>query len=335
MAEIKIKLLNNEEYGIWDEIVEKSPQATVVHKLDWLQTIEKHTHSKLYLFVGYLGNQIVAAIPFFYRKSFFIKSISSPPGSEMIQNLGPIIPGYDIIKQDKREFYFREFQKELDRYITKIIKPDSISIITAPNLIDSRPYIWNDYIVTPKYNYVKNIENLDIVWRDFKKQLRKNIEGAKYAGIVIEEGNLKDYNFIIDSLSKRLDEQELIFPSKKEYLIDIFNKFYPDNIKIFVAKNSYKPITGIIVLAYKDRLSIWIGATQTEIKGVYPVDLLQWNIIEWGNKHGYRFCEILGANIPSISYFKSRYNFELEIYYSVQKSRGVLRILNAIRSIIR
>jgi len=335
MSEIVIKVLQNGESGIWEDLIQRSPQATPVHTLEWLKIIEKHTQSKLYIFAGYLGNQIVAAIPFFYQKRGFLKTFSSPIGSAMIQNLGPIIPDYDIIKQDKREYYFREFQKELDNYINKNFKPDSIVIITAPNLLDARPYIWNKYAVSPKYNYIKNIENLEGVWSGFKKQLRKNIESAKKVGITVDEGDFDDFKFIVERLSRRLDEQELSFPTSKEYLIDVYQRFFPDNLKIFVAKCQGNPITGIIVLAYKDKLSIWVGATQTELKGIYPVDLLQWNIIEWGNKNGYKFCEILGANMPSISYFKSRYNFDLEIYYSVKKSRGILRILNAIQSIIR
>jgi len=335
MSEITIKILNEYEYGIWDEIVQRSPQATAVHKLEWLKIIERHTKSKLYLFVGYLGNQIVAAIPFFYHKSFILKIISSPIGPTMVANLGPILPDYDMLKQDKREFYFREFQNELDRYIAKNIKPDSIFILTGPNLLDTRPYIWNNYVVTPKYNYKKNIENLDEIWGGFKKQLRKNIEGAKNAGIVIEEGSLDEYKFIINLLSKRLDDQELAIPISKEYLIDIYNRFHPENLKIFIAKNNGVPITGIIVLCYSNTLSIWVGATQVGSKGLYPVDLLQWKIIEWGNKNGYKYCEILGANMPSISYFKSRYNFDLEIYFSVKKENVSFILINSIYGFIK
>jgi len=327
MSEITIKILSNDNFEIWDDLVQRAPQATVFHKLEWLKIIEKYTSSKLLLFTGSLGNQIVAAIPFFFYKKKIFPVFSSPIGSAMIQNLGPIIPDYNIIKQDKREYYFREFQKELDIYINHHFNPDSIEIITSPNLLDARPYIWNKYIITPKYNYIKNIKNLDEVWNGFKKQLRKNIESAKKSGVTIHEGSFNDFELIIQQLSQRLDKQELNFPTSKEYLIDVYQNFYPDNLRIFIAQYHGESITGIIVLTFKNRLSIWVGATQTGLKGVYPVDLLQWEIIKWGNKNGYEFCEILGANIPTISYFKSRYNFDLDIYYHVHKTHLLLRIL--------
>jgi len=335
ISEIKITTLADDEYGIWDDIVQRSPQATVFHQLNWLKIIEKHTQSKLYLFVGSLGNQTIAAIPFFYRKQGIFKTLSSPLGGSMVQNLGPIFPDYESLKQNKREFYFREFCKELNEFLVKKIKPNFISITTSPNLLDARPFIWTGYEVNPKYNYVQNITNLDIIWHGFKKQLRKNIEKAEHEGFIIDQVGLEGYQFIIESLSQRLHQQEIGFPASKEYLLDIFNAYYPGNLEIFIAKINGVPMTGIVVTKFRNTLSIWIGATQTELKGIYPVDLLQWKIIEWGNKNGYEKCEILGANIPSISYFKSRYNFDLEIYYSVQKLRGIYRIINILRSIVR
>lgn len=337
MSEIEVRALKEDEYELWDDLVERSPHATVTHKLDWLKIIEKHTNSKLYLFAGYLGNEIVAAIPFFYRKRHFIRTLSSPVDGAMIQNLGPIVPDYDTLKQDKREFYFREFQKGLDESINNGLKPNIISIATPPNLLDARPYVWNNYQVVPKYNYIKDIKDLDEVWEGFKKQLRKNIRNAEKAGLVVEEGGSEEYNFIIRSLSNRLDEQDVDFPTSKEYLIDLFNAFYPKNLKVFIARLNGEPITGIIATAYRDKLSIWVGATQVDLKGIYPVDLIQWKIIEWGNKNGYRYCEILGANMPSISYFKSRYNFDLEIYFNVKKAdmmtSGIIKSFQVIKGL--
>jgi len=327
MSEIEVRELKKENYELWDELVENSPQGTIFHKLDWLKIVEKHTKSKLSLFTGYLGNEIIAAIPFFYHRSFFLKTLSSPVGSTMIQNLGPLIPNYDDLKQDKREYYFREFQKELDKYIYSKIKPHVITITTSPNLIDVRPYIWTNYQVTPKYNYIKNIENLDWIWNDFKKRLRKNIVNAEKNGVEIEEGDLNSYNFIIQSLSGRLEEQESKLPVSNVYMLDLYHKFYPNNLKVFISKYEGKQVGGIIFTTYKDKVSIWVGATRANLKGLYPVDLLQWKIIEWGHENGFKYCEILGANMPSISYFKSRYNFDLNIYYSVEKSSTTFKVV--------
>ena len=330
MPDIKIRELKEEECKIWDELVESSPHGTIFHKLEWLKTVERHTNSKLYLLIGYLGNEIIAAIPFFYHRQYLFKMLSSPIASAMIQNLGPIIPNYDDLKQDKREFYFREFQKELDKYIYSRIKPHAVTVVTSPNLIDVRPYIWTNYQVIPKYNYVKSIENLDRIWEGFKKQLRKNIVNAEKKGVEFEEGDLDSYNSIIESLSMRLEEQELELPVSDEYMLDLYHMFYPDNLRVFISKYEGKQVSGIITTTYKDKISIWVGATRAKLKGLYPVDFLQWKIMEWGNKNGFKYCEIFGANYPSISYFKSRYNFDLNLYYSVKKKSSLVKIAESI-----
>lgn len=335
MSDIEIREFKIDEYKMWDELVGNSPQGTIFHSSDWLKAVERHTNSKLYLFVGYLGDETVAAIPLFYHKNFFLKILSSPVGSTMIQNLGPIIPNYDDLKQDKREFYFREFQKELDKFIYSKINPHAITITTSPNLIDARPYIWTDYQVTPMYNYIKNITNLDLIWNGFKKQLRKNIVNAKKTGVEIEEGDLNSYKFIIQSLSMRLEEQESKLSASNEYMLDLYHTLHPNNLKVFISKYKGKQVGGIIFTTYKDKVSIWVGATQANLKGIYPVDLLQWKIIEWGHENGFKYCEILGANMPSISYFKSRYNFDLDIYYSVEKSNAMFKIVTNIYKIVK
>ena len=327
MPEIEVRELAKDDYDLWNELVNISPQGTIFHSSDWLKIAERHTDSKLYLFAGYLGDEPVVAVPFFYRRGFFFKTLSSPINATMIQNLGPIIPSYDNLKQDKREFYFREFQKELDHYIHSKIRPDVMDITTSPNLIDVRPYIWTNYHVTPRYNYVKNIENLDFVWNGFKKRLRKNIANAEKNGVEIEEGNLNSYKFIIQSLSMRLEEQESKLPVSNEYMLDLYHTFYPNNLKVFISKYEGKQVGGIICTTYKDKITIWVGATRANLKGLYPVDLLQWKIIEWGHENGFKYCEILGANMPSISYFKSRYNFDLSIYYSVEKSSTTFKVV--------
>ncbi|WP_042705934.1 GNAT family N-acetyltransferase [Methanomicrobium mobile] len=318
MSTVTIKILNENEKERWDDIVKRSPHSTPVHLYDWLKIIETYTNTKLYLFVGYIGDEIVAAIPLFYSKKHFFKILSSPPANVVIQNLGLIIPEYNSLKQDKREYYFREFMTEFNKYLAKTIKPDVVSIVTPPGLVDARPYNWNNYIVTPKYNYVCDISDLEIVWKNFKKTLRKNIEKASKLKFSIEEGDIYEYIKIYEFVVKRLSDQGRDATTPCEYFRSLYQTISKDTLKNFVAKLDGEVVTGIIVFGYHEKISIWVGATQVNMPGLYPVDLLQWEIIKWASDHGYKYCEILGANTQSISYFKSRYNFDLEIYYSAE-----------------
>jgi hypothetical protein len=99
-----------------------------------------------------------------------------------------------------------------------------------------------------------------LIWKGFKKQLRKNIVNAEKNGVEIEEGDLKGYKFIIQSLSMRLEDQELKLPVSSEYMRDLYHTFYPNNIKVFTSIYEGKQVGGIIATTYKDKISIWVGA---------------------------------------------------------------------------
>lgn len=319
MSKIIIRRLSTQDFSKWDSLVNNSPQGTIFHNSRWLQIAEKHSSSNLYLLVGYIGDEIIAGIPLFFIKRKGSNELFSPIGSGMIQHLGPVIKNYNDLKQNKREYYFVEFQKALDNYLNIKFKPKRVSIVTSPNLNDARPYIWNGYTIIPKYNYSADITELSTIWSGFKKELRKNILNAEKVNITIEMGGITEFKNVVESLSQRLGEQKRNLPVSMDYMLDLYNSFGREEINVMVANKMGKQVSGIIFTTYKDRISIWVGATKADIKGIYPVDLLQWKIMEWGNKNGFKYCDILGANMQTNSFFKSRYNFHLDPYFHVQK----------------
>jgi hypothetical protein len=322
MDKLVIKTFQKEDADIWNDLLKNSPSATIWHQSEWLNILEKHTAWENINLGGFLGEECIIAIPLFIKKNQFFTNICSPPPGGMIQSLGPVMPYYNTLKQNKKEYYFREFQREFDKYIKKKYKPISINIITSPGLEDVRPYVWNNYYITPKYNYSCKIDDLESLWNGFKKELRKNIKNAEKAGVKINNNSKKlDYDIIVDMVFNRLNDQELGHPTSKAYMNEVFENFYPDNIKVFTCVYKNEIISGIITIIYNKRVSIWVGATQCDISGIYPVDLCQWEIMKWAKENGYETIEIIGANMPQNSYFKSRYNLDLTIYFSVNRRR--------------
>jgi hypothetical protein len=197
------------------------------------------------------------------------------------------MPDYNLLKQNKREFYLNEFIQELDRFLLEHYRPNIITLITPLELLDARPFCWSRYHVTPRYSYVKDIGNLDAIWTDFKKTLRKNIKDAEKAGVTIEGGGKEDLDFILTSVSKRISDDNDSLSGSLQYMEELYSAFTPENMQVFIARYQDERVSGIVTTTYKDKLTIWIGATQADIKGIYPVDLLQWKIIEWAHEKGF------------------------------------------------
>ena len=236
---IELKVASEEETEEWDKLVENSPYGTIFHTWEWLKIAEKQTNSKLYPLIGYKGTEPVGVYPLFLIKKKGIKLVFSPPSNTLLLYLGPAFVNFDRMKQSRRESLFAEFQTEVDEFVTSELKGNYARIRTAPGLLDSRPLRWSGYEVEPLYTYMIDLnKGVDYVWTGLNRKLRVSIEKTKKEGVSVEMGAKEDLEFIRSSLYTRFEKQGLK-PSKgyyKEYLAELYDAFYPENMKRFVAK---------------------------------------------------------------------------------------------------
>ena len=121
--EIDLKIAAEDEAAVWDKIVDSSPHSTIFHTWKWLKITEKHSRSRLYPVMGYKGTTVIGIYPLFFQKMFGISCVFSPPPATAVPFLGPIIVGYDALKQNKKESVFLNFQKSIDEFIFSELNP--------------------------------------------------------------------------------------------------------------------------------------------------------------------------------------------------------------------
>ena len=334
ISHVDIRELEERDSHKWDALIERSPQSTLFHKFDWLKIMEKYTNTKLSLLVGLDNEEIFAAIPLFIKKSLkgLITKVFSPPYPTQVPYLGPVFTGANEWKEMLRESRLRIFQQELDRYIESRIKSNMTLIVTSPGLVDVRPYLTMGYDVLPKFTYVCDISRKGEVFRGFTQTLRTDIAKAEKRGIQIEEAGLKEFRFTIGELRALLNKKEKWLEVSDEYFSEIYEKFHPNNLKVFVSKYDNKNLSGLILLMDKNKVWIWIGLARVEMKGIYPNELLQWRAIEWASDHGYQLCEIIDAQTSTS--FKAKYNFNLDIFYSTRKYTKKYEWISSIHNIM-
>jgi len=332
---ITVQELPENNHKIWDDLVRNSDQGTVFHQLEWLKIMEKYTNTELMLLTATHADEIFAGIPLFLQKAFagLVDRILSPPYPTMVQYLGPVFVRYNSWKENKREFHLRCFQEKLEEYLHSTIDPHSISIITPPNMLDIRSFLRAGYLATPRFTYVADVSKLEDIWKGLKKDLRQDITRAERRGLKVEEADLSGFNLVTHLLSSRLREKGERLDVSKEYLLDVYNKFYPQSLRALVCKHEQEEVGGLVFVFHKNKVSMWLGATTKSPKGVSPFDLLYWETIKWANRNGFRYCEIISAE--SQDEYKSKYNFELTPYYSLRKMRGAYELLANTYNIIR
>ena len=317
--DIELQVAEENEREKWDMIVENSPHGTIFHTWEWLKIVEKHVNMRLYPIIGTRGTTVVGIYPIFLHKRL-LKSVFSPPPWVAVPYLGPVILEYEKLKQDKKESIFIEFQRSVDDFIREEMRAHYSLIKTAPGILDARPLKWNGYIVEPIYNYVIDLrKGADSIFKNFKKKLRQNINRAKRRGISVEEGSKEELEWIYETIVTRYEEQGRKNSIYKGYLFDLFNAFYPQNMKIFVAKYNGELIGGMIDFYYKNKVTSWLGNVKSNVEGVSPNELLQWEAIRYTIEYGMNYYEEIGANTEHLCRYKSKYNPNLLLCFSAKK----------------
>jgi hypothetical protein len=316
---IEVRVAGNEELTNWNALIEASPYGTIFHTLDWLRIAEKHTNSELYPLIGLKGEKVIGVFPIFYKKKGPLKMVFSPPPKVEIPYMGPVLIGYDKLKQKKKESLTIDFYTEVDKFVHKKIKSNYVSFTFPPHLYDCRPFKWLGYEAEPVYNYTLDISiGLANLESNFTQEARKNIKKAQKGGIKIKFGSKKELQILYNILYDRYADQGRRLPMSKIYVLDVFNRFFSENLKVFVVQYQNDIISGVVKLCYKDKILDWIGQSKTTILGAN--DFLHWTIMKWAVENGYCYYDILGANTQSISQFKSKYNPALSVNFNVKKA---------------
>ena len=332
---VEIEIAKEEDREEWDKLVEASPHSTIFHTWKWLKIMEKYSwmktvmkkrvKCKLYPVIGLKGETPIGVFPLFLYNSSLFRMVASPPSKVEVDYLGPLIVNYDKLKQNKRESLFMEFQNAVDEFIVSELKADCISVKTPPEMIDCRPFLWSGYDVKPRFNYIIDLgRGIDYLWKQFKGGLRKKINTAEEKGVSVEEGSKKDLEYIYKYYYETFESQGLSINFSKEYLFDVYDAFYPHNLKVFVARYQGEFASGMIATCFRNIFSDWRGSVFPDLKTIPSNDLLHWETMKWAINNGFKYYEITWANTPRLNPFKSKYNPDLSIYFSATKHTSFL-----------
>jgi len=280
----------------------------------------RKSRAKLFPLIGLENNKPIGVAPIFYYETPVIRYVFSPPVSTGVTYQGPLIADYYNLKQRQKEFYSVAFVKKIDEFISKELKPNVLKIRTAPNQPDCRSFTWGGYKTKAMYNYEIDLSmGLDNIWGGFPEKLKKSIRKTQSANMTIEEGSKEDLIAIISDTKKRYSEQSLESNMSIKYVSDLYDVFYPDNLRIFSVRNGKEHVGGCAAFSYNKRFIGWVGMSKTGGKGIYPNDLLMWETIKWASTNGYEVLEITWANTQHLCKYKAKFNPKPAIYFSCEK----------------
>jgi hypothetical protein len=335
---VEIQIADEDDKDLWDSLCNSSQQGTIFHTWDWLKLIERYNKfnllgfkikNKLYPIIVFDGDSPIGLFPLFVFKNPLIKLVASPPFTGVnIIYLGPIFVNEKGLRTQKKQVRYYQFISKVDRYIRETFKPRIIYTCTSPGFIDPRTFTWQGYEVRPLFTYSVGLEKGEkAIWEGFTKVVRKNIRKVTKLGIVVREGNRADYNKIL-ALLKTRDRLKMSY----DYSQAIFETFFPEKLKIFVAEKDGEVLSGLILLAFKGKLSAWVGTPRSEFKGISPNTSIGWDSIRWAIENDFEKYEIMGASDLSLFQWKRKFGLELEQYYDIRYYSNLVNLAVTIKN---
>ena len=301
----------------WDRFVDDSPHGLLYHKWDFLKLVEKYTGYKLLPYGIYKGEQIICVFPLFYKKIFGVKMVFSPPPQSGIPYLGPVMnKEYDSVKQDKRESYMNQVAQEIDDELKKIA-PNYFSVIMVPGFIDIRSFQWMNYQVNPSYTYTFDLSPTpEDLLKNFTTTCRQNIRKGKNSSCQMVKCD--DALVLTDLLTERYSEQGLNYAVNPDYLKEALNT-YPENLDFYCLIDNDEIIGAIIAQAYKLYLG-WMGLSKPKSdKFKYANEFMIWQLMQRAKSLGFNKFEISGANKQSLCKYRTKFNPQLELYFTIAR----------------
>lgn len=303
---------------LWDSMVDRTENATIWHTWRWLKLLENYSvlkkagftaRAKLEPLILSDRGRPVGICPLFFFRVMGLTYCYSPLSQEDTHYLGPLFPEVPGAGQKAAQVFWLDASRAIDRFIRKIRKSSYVHISSSPGIDDCRPFRWAGYKIEPRYTYYIDLTpGTDAIWNGFKKEVRYSVGKARKDGITVSEGNREDALHIWELLKKR---NRVKFP--KEFIGAACDGFFPDRMKIFVARKGSERLSGVILLLYRDKASLWIGPPK--LPGIVLNELVIWESIAWATAQGFRTFEIVGADDYPLFTFKRKFNGKLVQFF--------------------
>ena len=320
-----INLITNQNQ--WDNFIDESSYGLLYHKWSFLKLVEKYTNYEFLPYGIYKGEELICVFPLFYKKLLCLKLLFSPPPQSGIPYLGPVMhKDYDIMKQDKKESMVNFAAEEIDAEL-KRIAPNYFLVTTVPGFLDIRPFQWRNYQVTPGYTYAVNLKpKLEDIWEGFTSICRQNIR--KGEDLKCQLVRCDDTTILTDLLTGRYNEQGLNHNVDPAYLEEVL-KTYPENLILLILYDNDELIGATLNQAYHRYLG-WMGLPKPKNKKyINANESMVWKLMQQAKALGFSKFEISGANKQNLCQYRSKFNPQLEMYFTLSKKDSLGKLAEA------
>jgi hypothetical protein len=314
MDESETRILHEDEYDKWDDLISNSMQSSVFHKAVWINTSAKLLNKKVLIFANFKNDTLTGGCHLFVDRF---------PSISAISNLILSPYGGFILRRDQEKNTF-SICKSISKEIAKC-NFSHINIINSPALKDVRPFTWSGWRPDLYYTYIFPLTG------DIDKRILKNarwsIRKARKEGIRSKKRYDFDsyWNLNVDTYRK----QGKIPPFTREYLKGMTDMIINNKLgEMHIAETETgENAAAEFVIWDEHMVHDWSAASNPKFYQTEAPSLLLFEILENLQQRGFKNINLMMGNMPNLTSFASRFNPSLVPYFGVSRTSKKYQIL--------
>jgi hypothetical protein len=316
---LEITELSRDEATTWNDALGRTAERTPFHRFEALEVLADHAGATLHPLMAYKGQEPVGLFPLFTLEKGPITAAFSPPPELKVSYLGPVVlaqPGMKPYSTEKRR---RRLIDGSLSWLDEHHDPAYVHIRTAIGAPDPRPFDWAKFDETPRFSYVIDLDTDPETLKDrFSSDARSNVRDAQDACDVTEAGAAA-VRRIITQVQDRHEEQNLEFPLTADFVEELYKALPEGYLRPYACRVDGEFVGGSLVLDDGERIYNWQGTAKQQTE--YDVnDLLHWEVLQDASSRGVGAYDLVGANDPRLSRYKSKFAPTLRTYHSLERS---------------
>lgn len=263
--------MNSTRLDNWNKLVNSCDDSKVYHLYQWSALLEEvHRHKLVYL------QDDNGVFPLAYIKSLiFGNRLISLPFADYG---GPCARGEKIAQRLISEC--QEVAQELDVDFIEIRSPDRRYF----EAFKEQGFVKRDEYLTFILPLDRKIEEL---WKGIGDKNRNMVRKAEKSGVQVIEAkskaDLENFYRLYLKTMKKLGSP----PQPFKFFERMWDLFYPQSLLMPLAKYEEIYIAGGLFFLHSGIIHHAYSCSLEEYLRLAPNDLIQWHIIEWGNKNGF------------------------------------------------
>lgn len=312
------------EHSKWNENVEKSPEATIFHRHDFLQSARQNGFKMFwikkgeYIKAGFsvlVGNALVEEDDFVIHSGLFFL----PPDPKDNSNRQKVLSDRYQMTQDYVAYMTQNFP--------------SITITLAPGVTDLRPFQWFNYHSdNPNTRFQTEVRyTTQLTWDEnglesadgehplatgLGSSRRQEIRYARKDNVeAINSENVEDFVELYRlTMSKASSADSEKLERMKALMRGLIQR---KQAELLVVESEGRIISGCFWAWDSKRGYYLFGANHPEIQSRYSGSVVLWDAIRSLEKKNIRCLDFEGVNSPRRGWFKLSFGGELVPYYQV------------------